>query len=259
MVHYRDDGPNTLNVTISSPGGGGGATPPKKDDKDTGGPVSPSVSGVDRLLNTDDHIHFIEGYEDGSVRPERNISRAETAMMLYRLLRDQNVTITQSFDDVADDMWYTEAVRKLASMGIILGYEDGSFRPNQPITRAEFTAMAARFAYATEGKMYFTDVGDGFWAYQQIIAASTYGWINGYEDETFRPQNAITRAEAAAVLNRMLGRKADMPYAMAHEDELVYFFDLRKDKWYYADMVEATNGHDHEGENSTEVWKKIRH
>ena len=222
-------------------------------------PVQTTESGVGRLLNTDEHIRFIHGYEDGAVRPIGNITRAETAMMLYRLLRDQNVAITESFSDVEPDLWYTEAVLKLASLGIIRGYEDGAFRPERVITRAEFTAMANRFAYVTEGRISFQDVDDGYWAARQIRSAASYGWIEGYDDGTFRPENNITRGEAAAVLNRVLGRKADMDYVAAHRSELAHFSDLREDQWYYADVVEAANGHDHTGEYSGERWTALKH
>ncbi|MCR5825617.1 MAG: S-layer homology domain-containing protein, partial [Oscillospiraceae bacterium] len=220
-------------------------------------PAAPSISGVDRYLNTDDHIIFIRGYPDGSVRPRGNISRAETAMMLYRLLKDQDVPITKSFRDVPKRAWYREAVLKLASLGIVTGYRDGTFRPNEAIAREEFTTMVSRFAHATGGEIRFKDVRSGYWAEPYIRSAASYGWIQGYADANFCPKNPITRAEAAAVINRMLARSADLDYAAAHEDQLIHFTDLARNRWYYADMLEATNEHTHVYKDDKEHWTAI--
>ena len=205
-----------------------------------------------------DHIAFINGYPDSTVKPGGNVTRAETAMMFYRLLLNQNVTITKSFSDVPEGKWYTEPVLKLASLGIINGYPDGTFMPNNTITRAEFTVMLSRFSIITNGTLRFSDVKSSYWAADEIISASTYGWIDGYGDGTFRPKNPITRAEAATVLNRVLGRSADVNYVLEHERELVRFTDLSKSAWYYYEMVEASNAHDHRFVNGNERWTAVK-
>jgi len=203
-------------------------------------------TGVWRWLDTGDHVAYISGYPDSSVRPFGNITRAETAMMFYRLLLNKDVEITKTFTDVNGDEWYATAVATLASMGIINGYEDNTFRAGQSITRAEFTAIAMRFAYAVDGNKTFIDVPDGYWAEVWIASAATYGWIEGYNDNTFRPAGNITRAEAATIINRMLERSADEAYVDEHKAELNQFTDLKDNSlWYYYDMQEACNAHEY--------------
>lgn len=218
--------------------------------------ASPEESGVADWLVTDDHIIYISGYADGSVKPEGNITRAEVAMIFYRLLKNQDVEITASFSDVKDDAWYAEAVTTLASIKIITGYEDGTFAPNKQISRAEFTAIATRFAIATGGNADFSDVPTGHWAKDNIATASDYGWINGYEDGTFAPGNPIRRAEVATIVNHMLARAADEAYVSSNSDKLIQFSDLKDpESWYYLDMVEATNEHDFDMNDGKETWK----
>ena len=215
-------------------------------------------TGVDALLNTENHIPYIIGYVDGSVRPLDKMARAEAAMMLYRLLRNPQVKNTASFTDVAGDCWYSEAVLTLASLGIVMGCPDGSFQPMQTIQRAEFIAMGVRFANKTGGSFSYTDVADNYWAKQAINTASAYGWIRGAGDGTFRPGQEITRAEAATVLNRVLLRAADRKYAAEHSDELTLFSDLWDNRrWYFYGMLEATNAHNCRREGELEVWDTI--
>ena len=218
-------------------------------------PASPETTGVADWLVTDEHIVYIKGYPNDCVAPNDNITRAETAMIFYRLLKDQNVKITVSFPDVKEGDWYAEAVNTLASMKIINGYEDGTFAPNRPITRAEFCAIATRFAKATGGKQTFADVEPGYWAEGNIATASDYGWVKGRGNNMFAPMDKITRAEVATFVNNMLGRAADEAYVIANRDKLVQFTDLQDmSKWYYFDMVEATNAHGFTMTSGVEKW-----
>ena len=144
----------------------------------------------------------------------------------------------------------------LSSLIDIYGRTDGSFDPNEKITRAEFATAVTRFAKAIQGKAVFSDVPEGYWAYDSIAAAAAYGWVVGYEDDTFRPEGYITRAEVTAIVNRMLGRAADEAYISANRDNLVQFSDLQDpDAWYYLDMMEAANAHDFTVTDGSETWK----
>ena len=218
--------------------------------------TGPSDNGVSELLITDEHIPYISGYPDGTVRPQGNITRAEVAMIFYRLLRNQNVAVTVSFRDVKPDAWYADAVNVLGSLGIITGRTDGSFDGGAKITRAEFAAIATRFAKATDGERRFRDVPESFWAYGSIATAAAYGWVEGYPDGTFLPHGSITRAEVAAIVNRMLGRAADEEYIRANPEKLIHFPDLQDpNAWYYLDMLEATNKHDFIIADGVEKWR----
>ena len=178
--------------------------------------------------------------------------------MFYNLLLNQNVPVTASFSDVPADAWYARAVNTLASLGIINGVGDNRYEPTRTITRAEFTVIAMRFAHlGTGGENIFSDVEPGDWFYDEVVGSIQYGWINGYEDGTFRPNNTITRAEVAAITNRMLGRSADEEYVDAHTTQLRTFGDLRSSYWAYYEIVEATNGHDYETTEGTENWTAL--
>ena len=226
-------------------------------DPDEPGIADPDDTGVADWLNTEDHEVFLNGYPDGSFGPDRSMTRAEVAAMFSNLLLDKNVPITTSFSDVAEDAWYADAVNMLASLDMIAGYEDGTFRPDAPITRAEFTAIAMRFADATpEGENIFSDVHAGDWFYDVVVGSIQYGWIGGYEDGTFRPQNTITRAEVTAITNRMLGRVADEAFIDA-ADELRSFGDLSDAHWAYYSIMEATNAHDYTTSDGVEEWEAL--
>lgn len=219
--------------------------------------TDPSVTGVDRLLNTDTHVAYLVGRSDGSFAPDSGMTRAEVAMMFYRLLRNQNVTITKTFPDVEGYRWYAKAVNTLASLGIIKGGVDGNFAPDRTITRAEFTAIVTRFANATSGQASFSDVPSYSWAAKNISTAATYGWINGYPDGTFLPRNTITRAEVAMIVNGMLGRAADEEYVLSNADQMVQFPDMKDStEWYYLDVVEATTPHSFTELDGTELWNR---
>ena len=220
-------------------------------------PADPDDTGVSDLLNTEDHIQYLFGYPDGTFGPENNMTRAEVAQMFYNLLLDQDVEITKTFDDVPANAWYAKAVNTLASLDIISGVGDNKFEPERSITRAEFTAMAMKFAVGgEEGENIFSDVDENDWFYDAVVNSIQYGWIHGYGDGTFRPNNPITRAEVTAIVNNMLGRAADEDFVDEHAEELTPFSDIEK-HWAYYHIVEATNDHDYTKPSSGENWTKL--
>ena len=228
--------------------GGGGST---------GGGTTPNPPD----LNTEDHFSYVVGYEDGMVKPENAITRAEVASIFYRLLkddvRDANTTDVSEFSDVRASDWYGTTVATLSAMDIVRGYEDGTFRPNAPITRAEFAAIATRFFEET-GAEYepgtFDDVTGDEWFANAIADAVELGLIGGYPDGTVRPNNNITRAEACAIVNRTLGRIPHVDHLLP-ADEMTTWPDNNPSDWFYADMKEATNGHEYEW--TTEQGQKV--
>lgn len=217
--------------------------------------ASPAETGVAELLNADDHVAFMVGDDKGNFRPNDSITRAEVAQIFYRLLKNQSVAVTRNFDDVASDAWYAAAVNTLASMGILNGTSDTSFEPERAITRAEFTAICTRFAKELKGTKSFTDVPESFWAYNNIAAAAEFGWILGDGTGKFNPNADITRAEAAAIVNRMLGRLSDFDAIDAGEGKS--FPDVSESFWGFYNIAEATSGHDHsfDSEKLHEDWK----
>ena len=234
--------------------------------KHTPTPSTPTVEipDDDALgLNTTDHFAYIVGYGNGEVRPQNNITRAEVATIFFRLLtddvRDENLTKTNRYSDVAATSWYNTAVSTLSSMGIITGYPDGTFRPNAAITRAEFAAIAARFdndGDKTAAK--FSDIAT-HWAKDEISIAYNNGWITGYPDGTFGPQRDITRAETMTLVNRVLNRQPET------EDDLlpnmtVWTDNANPKAWYYHAVQEATNSHYYEFKTNSqyEKWTELR-
>lgn len=217
-------------------------------------PTDPKVSGVATLLNTDDHTAFMQGYPDGNFKPNGSITRAEVATIFYRLLRDQNVETVKSFNDI-DGHWAATAVEVLSSLGIIKGMTEDTFAPQASITRAQFAAICARFATAvTNSDVTFTDVSASHWASAEIGTAAAYGWIYGKGDGNFDPDGAITRAEAAAIVNRMFARLGDQIAIDNGENRA--FSDLNDTHWGWYEIAEATHGHDHTDEDAFvhEFW-----
>ncbi len=202
-------------------------------------------------LNYEDHYAYIIGYdtEDGTseVRPENPITRAEVATIFYRLLTEESRakfrTQENEFTDVNKGDWYNNGISTVAAAGIVNGYDDGTFRPDNKITRAEFAMIASRFSSLIhEGDNLFTDT-DGHWAKDAINNAAITGWVNGYDDGTFKPDAQITRAEAITLINRVLYRYVE------HDDlhpDMITWVDNTPDKWYYTNMQEATNSHDYD-------------
>ena len=226
----------------------------------TGNPVvqlaDPSVTGVSRWLNVTDHIAYLTGYPSGGFGPDNSMTRAEVAQMFYALLQNKDVPITRTFPDVPADAWYATAVNTLASLGMVSGDETGNYRPNDPITRAEFCVIALAFAYEPENTLcWFTDVNTGDWFYSYVAQAASYGWIGGYTDGTFGPNNPITRAQVTTIVNNMLGRAADRDYVLDHQEDLVQFNDLTRGHWAFFQIMEATNAHDYTIRRGEENWR----
>lgn len=232
---------------IISGGGGGG---PVEDQ-----PANPDDTGVSDWLNTKDHLAYLAGYPGGTFGPDQNMTRAEAAQMFYNLLLEKDVEITVEFEDVPADAWYAKPVNTLASLGILSGVGDGQFDPDRSITRAEFTVIAMKFANTSGGGVnIFSDVNEDDWFYSAVVDSTQYGWINGYPDGTFRPEATISRAEVTVIVNHMLGRAADRPYVIAHEEELNTFGDVNRGHWGYFHIAEATNAHEYHTEDGTESW-----
>ena len=209
-------------------------------------------------LNKTDHFAFLKGYPDGGFAPGKNMSRAEVTTMFARLLTEQmeaNKSYPASFSDVTSAHWAANYIGYMEQFGIVRGYSDGTFRPNAPITRAEFAAICCRFEKLTSGTVTFSDVPASHWAAKSIAYAATRGWVTGYADGTFKPGNNITRAEVAAVTCRLLERSADKEYIRAHLKELPRVFsDLNEQHWAYWYAMEASNGHDYTKSGNTETW-----
>lgn len=223
------------------------------------GPADPFDTGVGNWLNTKDHIQYLSGYGDGKFGPTDNMTRAQVAQMFYNLLLNKSVPITVSFTDVAADAWYAQAVNTLASLGIVDGIGDNHYAPERAITRAEFTVIAMRFAHLdTSGENIFSDVTADAWYYDYVVGSIQYGWINGYEDGTFRPNNTITRSEVTAIVNRMLGRSADKVFVDRHADDLTQFSDVPGSYWAYYEIMEAANAHDYVKDNGVEDWTRLQ-
>lgn len=214
-------------------------------------------------LNTEDHYAYIVGYPDGNVKPEGNITRAEVATIFFRLLtdesRDEFWSQTNPYSDVSEDDWYNNAVSTLTNAGIIDGYEDGTFKPNGNITRAEFATIAVRFFEATyEGENLFPDI-DGHWAQDYINEAANAGIVDGYPDGTFGPQKLITRAEAMTMVNRTIDRHPHEDHLL---DDMIVWPDNPETAWYYEQVQEATNSHEYtmntdDEQNPYEIWTEL--
>ena len=210
-------------------------------------------------LNRTDHLAFLSGYANGTFEPDRNMTRAEVTTMFARLLTEKmaaDQTYSNTFSDVAKSHWAANYIGYMQQFGIITGYADGSFRPDASVTRAEFAAIASRFERLTEGTKSFSDVPSSHWAAKYINFAATRGWVNGYADGTFRPNNSITRAEVAAVTCRLLERNADQSYIRSHRSELRAFTDVSESHWAYWYTMEAANGHDYTKSGSSETWSR---
>ena len=225
----------------------------------------PTVTIQDEVptgLNGDDHYAYIVGYPDKTVRPQNGITRAEVATIFFRLLTDEtrnaNSTKSSSYSDVAAGAWYNHAVSTLSAMGIVKGDSNGKFNPNASITRAEFAAIAARFdGNANTSAASFSDIAN-HWAKDEISAAANNGWITGYTDGTFRPNNRITRAEAMALVNRVLKRLPETDEDL-HADMIKWSDNSDASQWYYLDVLEATNSHYYQTkENQFEKWTELR-
>ena len=209
-------------------------------------------------LNTADHFAYVQGYPDGTVKPAGNITRAETAAILFRLMDDASrktyYSTKSGFRDVASGSWYNTYVATLNNAGVITDSSNGCFRPNEAITRAELAAMLAKFSETTGAANYFNDVSAKYWAANAIAICAKLGWINGYPDGTFRPDRNVTRAELMAMINRATGRAPKS--ADAFLPGMKTWSDNTADKWYYLDVQEATNSHSYTVKGS-ETWTAL--
>ena len=209
-------------------------------------------------LNTADHFAYVQGYPDGTVKPAGNITRAETAAILFRLMDDASrktyYSTKSGFRDVASGSWYNTYVATLNNAGVITDSSNGCFRPNEAITRAELAAMLAKFSETTGAANYFNDVSAKYWAANAIAICAKLGWINGYPDGTFRPDKNVTRAELMAMINRATGRAPKS--ADAFLPGMKTWIDNTSDKWYYLDVQEATNSHSYTVKGS-ETWTAL--
>lgn len=237
--------------TKGSTGGGGSSS----------GSKNKKPSKVDKVLNTADHFQYVQGYPDDTVGPERNITRAEATVIFFRLLNDsvrtEYLDATNEFPDVKLNDWFNLGISTMENGGFVSGYDDGLFRPNGYITRAELATIISNFddlEPATENK--FADV-DGHWAERYINSSAEKGWLSGYEDGLFRPNQYITRAETMSMINRVLDRKVD---AEGLHKDAKQWIDNPEYKWYYYTVLEATNHHEYEREDASdfENWTEIK-
>jgi len=233
----------------SGAGGGGGGTTVITD---TAPPQAPFIT---------DHTAFISGFPDFSIQPNREITRAEVSMILFRMLDSNAKHAPQAarFQDVQATAWYAQAVNYLAGRDILTGFPDGNFRPNAPITRAELTAVMSRFFELRDsGVSAFSDVAETHWAIAYINNANNRGWVTGFEDGTFRPNNATTRAEAVTIMNRVLERTPNPATIDEHLNDIQLFNDLTNAHWAFYQIMEAAIEHDfYLDVNGREVWERV--
>lgn len=216
--------------------------------------ADPKDTGVGDILNTDDHIAYMFGYPEGDFRPQGNITRAEVCQMFYNLMKNKEVTEKAPFSDVDQNQWYATAVNKLSEMKIINGVGNNKFEPNRAITRAEFATIVARFVTPTKNAFDFVDVTTDHWAYAYVSTAAGYGWINGVGDNKFEPSRNILRAEAATLVNHMLGRIADKEAIDAGRAKV--WPDVSSSYWGRYEVAETTTEHSYSfnDDRTKETW-----
>ena len=224
-------------------------------------PISACAAATDDIapakmpvLNTTDHMQYMNGYEDGTFRPDAPITRAEACKLISSLLTESSGGGDYLFTDVPQDAWYAAAVEEMTGYSLVSGYKDGTFRPDANITRAEFVTILSRIPHddiGTEGS--FSDVPKTHWAYNAVQTALAQGWVAGDPSGLFRPDDSITRAEAVTVLTRILGRTGDAVMASTGEGIRV-MPDVPDTHWAYLAMLEATTDHEYEMTESTEKW-----
>lgn len=217
--------------------------------------ADPNDTGISKVFDIEHHRAYMIGYDTGLFGPESNITRAEVAQVFYNLLLEHKNDLSVQFSDVTAQAWYYNAVAELTKSGVIRGYEDGTFRPDQAITRAEFTVIAARFAkISTDRTVDFSDVSVNMWYYDAVRTAISYGWVTGYEDGTFRPEQSIARGETATTVNRMLARIPDLN--AINQGAGTRFADVGSGYWGFYEVTEATTNHEYTRSSNTarEVW-----
>lgn len=215
-------------------------------------------------LNRDDHVAYIMGYPDGTVQPEGEITRAEACTIFFRLLtdssRDYYFSKTNDYTDVNAGDWFNNAISTLSNAGIVTGYNDGTFRPNQPITRGEMAKIIANFANLSKGGKTFSDLS-GHWSKTYVELAAGNGWIAGYPDGSFRPDQKITRAETVTMINRVLERVPAKELRLLSRSIMLTFPDNNPGDWYYIAIQEASNSHEYQRSvyetTGDEMWTKL--
>ncbi|WP_218030533.1 MucBP domain-containing protein, partial [Paenibacillus chibensis] len=260
IFYYKKNTPPVTPVdpnpsTPSNPSGSSSVTP-----LPPAPPVVTPLPPAPPKLETDNHYNYINGYPDGMIKPENNISREEVAAIFYRLMDDATrsdyLKNASTYKDVAGTRWSSKNIATMENAGIITGYPDGTFKPERQITRAEFAAIASRFDNLDEQEnSMFSDI-KGHWAEKYIVSAANKGWIKGYLDGKFKPDQYITRAEAMAFINSVLNRKVKADGI--HEDAKKWP-DNTPNKWYYTDVLEATNNHDYSrNTDNSETWEQVK-
>ena len=225
---------------------------------------SGSTVKVGPQLNRDDHVAYIMGYPDGTVQPEGEITRAEACTIFFRLLtdssRDYYFSKTNDYTDVNAGDWFNNAISTLSNAGIVTGYNDGTFRPNQPITRGEMAKIIANFANLSKGGKTFSDLS-GHWSKTYVELAAGNGWIAGYPDGSFRPDQKITRAETVTMINRVLERVPAKELRLLSRSIMLTFPDNNPGDWYYIAIQEASNSHEYQRSvyetTGDEMWTKL--
>ena len=229
----------------------GGRTPDRRDryereEKEVEEPIVEAKRKPE--LNKKDHKQYMYGYPDWTFVPEANITRGEAAAMFARLFKEYpglDYNYKKYYTDVDESYWGFKEVAYLSEFGILSGYSDGTFRPNNKITRAEFVKIAESFEALTWGLSPYNDVDGGHWAFRYIVSSAAKGWISGYPDGSFRPNSFISRAEAVTIVNKLLERRPDKDYIDTHKPELKPFTDLKPSYWAYYEIYEAVDGHDY--------------
>lgn len=206
-------------------------------------------------LNTAEHIKYINGYSDGAFRPGNGTTRAHIAQMLSSLIIVKGEGInTTTFTDVPESYWAYAAISKLASLGILSGYSDGSFKPDALISRAEFAAIISRFFDVPAGTVVFSDVPANAWYMDELAFAVEKGWIFGYSSDVFAPKDNLTRAQAVSIINRVLGRKCDASLLSEYYVNRTPYYDVQPEYWAFGNIIEASVAHDYKTENGAEIW-----
>ena len=255
--------------TITVTNGSGAAKPDitvtLKDKSNNSASGTTDKNGV-VILPGEEHKAYIFGYDDGTFRPENDMTRAEAAAIFARLVSDkkgEKISGNSSFNDVSSKDWFAKEVGYLEKYNIIKGYEDNTFKPDAAVTRAEFVTMAVRYyglfneVKKTGYTVNYTDLNSSYWAYSDIAYAKNIGWLNGYADGTFKGDNNITRAEVVTVVNRATGRNADESYINKNLSVLNKFTDLKNNShWAYYDIEESANTHRAVNSSDGEVWSK---
>ncbi|MDO5037482.1 MAG: S-layer homology domain-containing protein [Tissierellia bacterium] len=228
----------------------------KAQDQTLGGSSRPSPKPC-----LENHPAYLRGYKDQRFGPDQEISREEVAALFARLVPEESPCQARpktAFMDLEPSRWSSKAISQLSGLGLIEGYPDGTFRPQDPISRAEFLALATRFRPLEPGGPGFKDVPETHWAQAPIQSASAAGWIEGYPDGTFRPDQGISRAEVVKIVNKILGREADQTFIDLNKKDLSIYRDLKEDHWAYYPILEGSLSHQAQRDSQgKEVWKKV--